>query len=82
MNTLEQSQVFFLISSVGFVTLWVMVVILLFYVIGTIKIFHRIMDNVEKNIDRVGDTTKEMLEEMRDSSVFRFLFRKKKRSKK
>ena len=81
MNTLEQSQIFFLISSVGFVILWAMVAILLFYVINTMKIFYRIMDKIEKGIDSVGDTTKEMLEDMRDSSVFRFLFRKKKRSK-
>lgn len=37
------------------------------------------MEKVEKDIDNIGDTTKEMLDEMRDSAVFNFLFGKKKR---
>lgn len=40
------------------------------------------MERVEKDVDSVGDTTKEMLEDMRDSMVFNFLFGKKKRKTK
>ena len=82
MNTLIQSQVFFFISSIGFVLLWVLVAIFLFYLIRATKSFSKILDKVGDDIERMGDTTKEMLEDVRDSAVFGFLFRKKKKSRK
>src|SRR3989344_2920376 len=77
MDLVLQSQVFFFISSVGFVMLWILTAIFLFYLIRATNTFSRIMDKIEKNIDNVGDTTKELLEDVRDSAVFNFLFRKK-----
>ena len=82
METLAQSQIFFLISSIGFIIIGFLVVILLLYLIRATTSFSRIMEKVEKDIDNIGDTTKEMLEDVRDSAVFGFLFRKKKKSAK
>lgn len=82
MDTLLQSQVFFFISSVGFVVLWILAAIFLFYLIRATNTFSKIIDKVEKDVDSIGDTTKEMLEEVRDSTVFNFLFRKKKKRRK
>lgn len=79
MDALEQSQVFFFISSIGFVILGILAVILLYYFIRATKTFSRIMENVEKDVDHIGDTTKEMLEDVRDSAIFGFLFRKRKK---
>ena len=82
MSTLLQSQVFFFISSVGFVVLWILTAIFLFYLIRITRAFSRIMDKIEDNINKIGDTTKEMLEDLRDSALFNFFFRKKKKSRK
>ena len=82
MDALLQSQVFFFISSIGFVILWILLAIFLFYLIRAMNTFSRIMDKIEGGIDKVGDTTKEILEDVRDSVVFNFLFRKKKKSRK
>ncbi|MFA6258033.1 MAG: hypothetical protein WC671_03450 [Candidatus Paceibacterota bacterium] len=82
MDTLLQSQVFFFISSVGFVVLWILVAIFLFYLIRITRTFSRIMDKTESNINKIGDTTKEMLEDLRDSALFNFFLRKKKKSRK
>ena len=82
MNTLLQSQVFFFISSIGFIFLWILVAIFLFYLIRATNTFSKIMDRVEKDIDNIGDTTKEMLNDVRDSIVFNFLFKKKKKRRK
>ena len=82
MNTIIQSQIFFFISSVGFVVLWILAAIFLFYLIRATNTFSRIMNKLEKNIDKIGDTTKEMVEDMRDSTVLNFLFRKKKKHRK
>ena len=40
------------------------------------------MDKVEKDIDHIGDTTKEMIEDMKDSMIFRFIFKKKRHKSK
>jgi uncharacterized protein YoxC len=81
MDTLLQSQVFFFISSVGFVFLWILVAIFLYYLIRATSAFSRIMEKVEKDIGAMGDTTKEMLDDLRDNIIFKFLFGKKKKSR-
>ena len=81
MNATEQSQIFFLVSSFGFIILGFLVAILLVYFIRATSAFSRIMEKIEGDIDIIGDTTKEMIEDMRDSIIFRFLFKKKKRRK-
>ena len=82
MDTIMQSEIFFFISSVGFVVLGLLVGILLFYLIRVSSTFSRIIDKAEEDINKIGDTTKEMLDDMRDSSVFNFLFKHKKQRKK
>ena len=77
-----QSQVFFFISSVGFVTLWILVAIFLVYLIRATNTFSKIMEKVEKDINEIGDTTKEMVEDMKDSVIFNFLFKKKRKHRK
>ena len=80
MNT--QSEIFFFISSVGFVTLWILAAIFLIYLIRIMHTFTRIMEKVEKDIDKISETTRDMFLDMRESTVFRFLFGKKRRGRK
>ena len=82
MSALLQSQVFFFVSSVGFVLLWILTAIFLFYLIRATDTFSRILQKIEKDVDKLGDTTKEMLADVRDSVVYNFLFRKKKKHRK
>lgn len=82
MDSLQQSQIFFFISSVSFVVLWFFVAIFLFYLIRATNTFSRVMDKIEKDIDDIGDVTKETLEEVKNSIIFHFLFKKKKKRRK
>jgi len=82
MDAIMQMQVFFFISSIGFIILWTLTAIFLFYLIRATDTFSRIMGKIEKDVNNIGDTTKEMLEEVKDSIVFNFLFRKKKKNRK
>jgi len=79
MSTLMQIQVFFFISSIGFVLLWILVGIFLFYLIKVTKTFSKIMEKAEKDINEIGDMTKEMVEDIRDNRFFNFFFPKKKK---
>lgn len=82
MDTFSQSEVFFFISSVGFVFLWILAAIFLFYLIRVAGSFSRIMDKMERDINNIGDTTKEIFLEMKDNPIFRFFFSRKKKSRK
>lgn len=75
-------DIFFVISSFGFMVVAVLVSILLFHSIRAMRSFSRIIRKAERNIDKIGDTTKELLEEVRDSSVFNLVMGKKKKARK
>ena len=82
-----QSEIFFFISSIGFIILFGMFFAILFYVLKAIKSFSSMLEKMEKSVDFIGEEAKklfeEMLEEMRDNVFFKFFFgRKKKRKKK
>jgi len=82
MDTLLQMQVFFFISSVGFVFLWILVAIFLFYLVRAMNTFSRIMDRIEKDMNNLSDSTKDLFEDMRNSIIFNFLFGKKRKHRK
>ena len=82
MNALLQSQVFFFISSIGFILLSILTAVFLYYLIRATRTFCEIMTGIEKDIDHLGDTTKEMLEDIQDSFIFNLLFHKKKKHRK
>jgi hypothetical protein len=82
MDSFSQMHIFFLISSLGFIILFILVAVLLFYVISSVKTAKRILEKAERNIDHIGDTAKDILEDLRDSMIFRFLFGKKRKRRK
>jgi len=79
MTTMQQSEIFFFISSLGFISVWLLIVVLLIYALRTLSSFSKILGKAEKDIDALGDITKEMLEDIRKSSVYQFLFRRKRK---
>lgn len=82
MDTITQSEIFFMISSVGFVVLWILIAIFLVYLIRITHTFSRIMEKVEEDIDQISDTTKDIFLDMQESTIFKFLFGKKRKSRK
>ncbi len=82
MTNLLQSDIFFFISSIGFITMWILIVIILLYIIRISRTFSRIINRIEKNIDTLGDTTNDMLLDMQESTLFQFLFGKKRKGRK
>lgn len=81
LNINSQSQIFFFISSIGFVILWLLISLFLYFLIKAMKTFSRLMVKLEGDVDSIGDTTKEMLSDVRDSAIFSFIFKKSKKTK-
>jgi hypothetical protein len=81
MNTFIHADLFFFISSVGFVVLFVLLAILILYATRALRTWGRILDKLEENLGTMGDTAQEMLEDVRESTVFRLLVGKRKSKK-
>lgn len=79
MNGTNWSEVFFFISSIGFISLWVLTIVFLFYLIKTMHTFSRIMNKLEKDIENISEGAKDMIDDVRDNMIFKFLFGKKKK---
>ncbi len=82
MDTFFQMKTFFVISSVGFIILFILAAIFLFYLITTMYSLRRIIFKIEKGINKIEDTTKDLLEDMKDNVVYKFIFGKSRRRKK
>lgn len=82
MSNFLQMNIFFFIASLGFIVMAVLVSILLFHCIRAMRSFSRIIRKAERDIDKIGDTTKEFLEDVRDSSVFNLVVGKRKKTRK
>ena len=81
MNTGTQAAIFFIISSVGFVIVWILVAIFMFYLIKTMHAFSRIADKLERGLNELQDDTRDLIDDVRGSTVFRLLFGTKKKSR-
>ena len=82
METFTQSEIFFFISSVGFVVLFILLAFAFIYAIRAFRTWGRILDKLEENIGTMSDTAKNMLEDVHDSNVFRFLAGRRKKGTK
>ena len=70
-----QSEIFFFISSIGFIIIGILGIILLILCVRAVCSFMRILQRIESSMDRVGDATMELIEDMRNSFFFKMFFR-------
>jgi len=79
MNNVIHADIFFFISSIGFVVLFIMLVIIGVYMIQLSRTVVRISKKVEQDIDTIGDTAKDLVLDLKENSIFSLLFRKRKK---
>lgn len=75
MNSLMQSQIFFFISSIGFILLGILAAIILVYCIRTLHIFMRLLEKIEGNVSNISEDITALIADVRESVVFRFFFK-------
>lgn len=79
MTSIAQSEIFFFISSIGFVILGILVAIILALSIKALNSFTRILTKIEDSLDTIGDTTMELIEDLQSNVFFRILFNPKRK---
>lgn len=80
-QTLIHADIFFFISSLGFIVLTLISAVILVYVISILRSVRRITDKIERGIDTVSEDTKEFVADLQDSTAYRLLFGVRKRKK-
>jgi uncharacterized membrane protein len=81
MNTLAHADTFFLVATIGFSLLFLLIAVALLYLISLLKSIARISTKIEKDIDTIGDTAKQFVMQLWDSTIFSWIFGKKRKRK-
>lgn len=79
MQTLVHADIFFFISSVGFVLVTCVLLAGLMYMISILRSVRRITERIENGMDTVGEDARELVSDLRESAAFRMLFGGRKR---
>lgn len=79
MNSLPHANLFFLVSTIGFVILFILFAIGLIYLIILFRSVLHITKKIEKSVDTIGDTAKDFISQLWSSAIFSWLFGSKKK---
>ncbi len=80
MGNLAYSELFFLISSIGFIIVFAVIIYLLYFLIKAVKTFNNLVDKLDGEIDNIGDTAKDLVDDIRHSFLYKMAFNPKKRT--
>ena len=80
MNTILQSQIFFFISSLGFIILFILGAVILVYLIRVMRTFSKIIEKADKDIDAFRQAINDLLEGILNNPLFRLFSKSKKRT--
>ena len=78
MNTLVHADIFFFIATIGFIIIASLVTVALAYLIGILKRIRDISEKIGDDVKDISGEAKELVQEVRESGVYRMLFRRKK----
>ncbi len=74
METVMKANVFFFVSTIGFVLLTVLGIFALYYLVRFLRTIDRITKQLEVNIHAASDEARFLIEDIRESMIFRLLF--------
>jgi hypothetical protein len=81
MDTLIQANIFFFITSIAVIAISFFVILLVIKLKKLVTSLHGLVERLKDAGDYVGDEAKDLMEDIKQSPIFRFLFpRRKKRS--
>jgi len=82
MENLIQSDIFFFISSISFIILTVLLAVACIYIISILQDFKSVSRKIKNGADYAGEHVEELVENIEDSAFYKFIFGKKKKSRK
>ena len=82
METLVKADIFFFVATIAVALFTIFLIIALYYGIIAFKRIRKLSDKVEANFDTASTEVKEIVEEVKSSFLFNFLFMRNKNQKK
>ena len=79
MNEIMKSEWFFFISSIGFIVIGLLLSIIMIYVIRALHAFTSLLEKMETEVQNLGTTAQELLEDFQDSFIYRMIFKPRRR---
>jgi len=82
METLIKADIFFFVTTIFVVVLIVFFIIIGLYLVKAMKNFASISDTLKKGVDNADEEIRDIVEQVKDSPVFSFIFGKSRKKKK
>lgn len=82
MDGILQADIFFFISTIAVVIFSVLLLVAIYYLRETLQNFRDISRTLKKGVDSASEKVGDAFSDVEDSMVYKFIFGKKKRSKK
>lgn len=82
METLAKADIFFFITSIAVVVATIFLIALASYALHILRRIQRLCDRVEQGIDTASIEVRDMFDNIKESSIFQFLFSRSKSRKK
>ncbi len=79
MTEIMKSEIFFFIASIGFTIVAIAIIILIIYLIKAVRSFNALVDRMENEIDNLGDTAIDLVDDIRSSFIYKMIFNPKKK---
>lgn len=81
MHTLVHADMFFFVSTIGFILIFGALFVGLLYIIGILKSVRTISRKLEGDVDVISAEAKDFFQDIQSSVVYRMIFGKKRRLK-
>jgi hypothetical protein len=81
-ETFAKADIFFFVTTIAVVLLTIFLIALASYAIFILHKIKKLYDRVEKGIDSASIEVKDLIENVRESSLFQFFFSKRSNRKK
>lgn len=79
MDTLLKANVFFFVTTISVAAVTIAIVIVSYYAIRTLEQARSTLKVVEEHVGDTTEDVKDLILDLRESTIFRFLFRKKRK---
>lgn len=80
MDTLIHADIFFFISSIGFIILFIVLIIGAVHLVRLIRSLNDAIDTLKSKAKDIEADAEELIDEVRESVIFRLFFGRKRRS--
>ena len=82
MNTVSHADTFFVVASIGFGIVFILLAVALMYIIGFFQSVLHITKKIEQDVDNISDNTKGFILKLVNSKIFSWMFGMAKKRKK